>query len=106
MDKRLVPSPGPVKLLTRIPAVEDPQAAWLLLRFAWPRAYLLRVLAPAATLLFAAAHIGAVDRCLSALLGFAGLKLLPQRPSAIAMWRARPESGLARPARRVLGFLV
>ena len=65
------------KLLTRIPAVEDLQAAWLLLRFcACPRAnYLLRVLPPAATLPFAAAHDGAVDRCLSALLGFADAEL-------------------------------
>ncbi|OLP76330.1 132 kDa protein [Symbiodinium microadriaticum] len=65
------------KLLTRIPAVEDLQAAWLLLRFcACPRAnYLLRVLPPAATLPFAAAHDGAVDRCLSALLGFADAPL-------------------------------
>ena len=53
------------RLLTRIPAVEDLQAAWLLLRFcACPRAnYLLRVLPPAATLPFAEAHDAAVDRC-------------------------------------------
>ena len=65
------------KLLTCIPPVEDLQAAWLLLRFcACPRAnYLLRVLPPAATLPFAAAHDGAVDRCLSALLGFADAPL-------------------------------
>ena len=64
-------------LLTCIPAVEDLQAASLLLRFcACPRAnYLLRVLSPAATLPFAEAHDGAVDRCLFALLGFADAPL-------------------------------
>ena len=65
------------RLLTRIPAVEDLQAAWLLLRFcACPRAnYLLRVLPPAATLPFAEAHDAAVDRCLFARLGFADAPL-------------------------------
>ena len=56
-------------LLHRIPWVENLQAAWLLLLFcAAPRSnYLLRVLPPADTSDFAAAHDAAVAHCVSTL---------------------------------------
>ena len=58
------------RLLASIPAVDDLQAAWLLLRFcAAPRAnYLLRTLPPHLTADFAAEHDAAVARCLATLL--------------------------------------
>ena len=58
------------RLLASIPAVDDLQAAWLLLRFcAAPRAnYLLRTLPPYLTTDFAAEHDAAVARCLAAVL--------------------------------------
>ena len=66
-------------LLSRIPAIDDLQAAWLILRYcACPRAnYLLRVLPPAATSHFAEQHDAAVGRCLATLLGFADAPLPP-----------------------------
>ena len=62
------------RLLHAIPAVEDLQAAWLLLRYcAAPRAnYLLRVLSPAATADYAAEHDAALAACIAGLLGHAG----------------------------------
>ena len=68
------------RLLQRIPAVQDLQAAWLLLHYcAAPRAnYLLRSLPPATTAAYASSHDAAVGCCLSALLGLADAPLPPQ----------------------------
>ena len=64
-------------LLQRIPAVDDLQAAWLLLRYcAAPRAnYLLRVLPPGETADYARQHDDAISGCLATLLGFADAPL-------------------------------
>ena len=61
------------QLLERIPHVDDLQASWLLWRYcAAPRAnYLLRVLPPALSKEYAAAHDTAVARYLAQLLGHA-----------------------------------
>ena len=72
------------RLLQRIPAVEDLQAAWLLLRHcACPRAnYLLRALPPASTAEYASAHDEAVAYCLATLLGLADAPLPPMQQRA------------------------
>ena len=64
---------APDRLLHAIPAVEDLQAAWLLLRYsAAPRAnYLLRVLSPAAIADYAAEHDAALAACITGLLAHA-----------------------------------
>ena len=77
------------RLLARIPAVEDLQAAWLLLRHcACPRAnYLLRALPPALTAAYASAHDEAVGCCLATLLGLADgpLPAMPARAARLPL---------------------
>ena len=72
------------RLLQRIPAVEDLQAAWLLLRHcACPRAnYVLRALPPASTAEYASARDEAVAYCLATLLGLADAPLPPTQQRA------------------------
>ena len=62
-------------LLERIPALDDPQASWLLLLFcARPRCnYILRTTAPELTQEFALRHDTVVAACLQTLLGFSDM---------------------------------
>ena len=73
------PVPIKLRLLNKLPAVDDLQAAWLLLLMcASPRSnYLARMLPPSVTRAYAEAHDDGVIRCLDQLLNGDTARLFP-----------------------------